>query len=128
MANNYRYSGKRITILNPSAAVSSGTLTRQKGWIGIPLNNRTPGQSVAFAVEGVWGMTFTAYAGLGSGPMPAAGSILFWDTSAAALSNGTTTDDYAAVKCVTSPSTTDGSFDGLLLASANSRPVGQDQS
>ena len=128
MANNYRYSGKRIIILNPSVAVAAGVLTRQKGWIGIPLNNRNPGQSVAFAVEGVWGMTFSHYAGIGSGPMPAAGSILFWDTSAATLSNGSANDDYAAVKCVTSPSTSDGSFDGLLLPSANSKPVGQDQS
>lgn len=128
MSNNYKYSGKRITILNPTAAVAAGVLTRQRGIIGIPLNNRTPGQSVAFAVEGVWGMTFSHYAGIGSGPMPAAGSNLYWDTSAATLSNGSASDDYCAVKCITSPSTTDGSFDGLLLPSANGRPVGQDHS
>lgn len=128
MANNYKYSGKRITILNPTAAVAAGALTRQRGIIGIPLNNRTPGQSVAFAIEGVWGMTFSHYAGIGSGPMPAAGSLLYWDTSAATLSNGSASDDYAAVKCITSPSSSDGSFDGLLLPTANSRPVGQDQS
>lgn len=128
MANNYKYSGKRITILNPTVAVAAGVLTRQRGIIGIPLNNRTPGQSVAFAIEGVWGMTFSHYAGIGSGPMPAAGSLLYWDTSAATLSNGSAADDYAAVKCINSPSSSDGSFDGLLLATANSRPAGQDQS
>lgn len=126
MANNYKYSGKRITILNPTAAVAAGVLTRQRGIIGIPQNNRTPGQSVSFAIEGVWGMTFSAYAGIGAGPMPAAGSVLYWDTSAATLSNGAANDDFAAVKCITSPSAVDGSFDGLLLPSANGRPVGQD--
>lgn len=125
MANNYRYTGKRITILNPSAAVAAGVLTRQKGWIGIPLNNRTPGQSVTFAIEGVWGMTYSAF---GSGTLPAAGSLAYWDTSASALSNGSANDDYPAVKCITAVSSTDGSFDGLLLPSANERPVGQDHS
>lgn len=126
MANNYKYSGKRITIINVATTVASGVLCRRNGWVGIPLNNRLAGQSVAFAIEGVWGMTFAAYGGLGSGPMPAAGSILFWDTSAALLSNGSASDDFGAVKCVTSPSTTDGAFDGLLLQSANGRPAGQD--
>ena len=126
MANNYRYSGKRITILNPTAPVASGVLARQRGWIGIPLNNRVAGQSVAFAIEGVWGMTFSAYGGIGAGPMPAAGSLLYWDTSVGGLSNGSANDDFAAVRCITSPSTSDGAFEGLLLNSANARPVGQD--
>ena len=125
MANNFKYSGKRITIKSLSAAVASGNLVRQKGFIGIPLNHAASGASVAFALEGVWGMTFSAYAGLG-GVTVAAGSILYWDTSAGALSIGYANDDYPAVKCVTAVSATDGSFDGLLLP--QTKPVGQEQS
>lgn len=128
MANNFKYSGKRIVISNPATAVAAGVLCRRGGFVGIPLNNRTPGQSVTFALEGVWGMTFSHYAGVGAGPLPAAGSILYWDTSAATLSNGSASDDYAAVKCVTAVSATDGSFEGMLLPQANGRAVGQDHS
>ena len=125
MAKSFKYSGKRITIKAVSAAVASGTITRQKGFIGIPLTHGASGVSVSFALEGVWGMTFDAYAGLGAGPMPAIGTILYWDTSAATLSNGAANDDFPAVKCVTAPSATDGSFDGLLLP--QTKPKGQDQ-
>jgi len=121
MANNYKYSGKRIT-LGLSAAVAAGSLRRISGFIGIPLNHRAVGESVSFALEGVWGMTFAAYGGLGS---TAAGSILYWDTTAGALSIGAANDDFPAVKCVTAPSATDGSFDGLLLP--QTRPYGQMQ-
>lgn len=125
MANNFKYSGKRIT-LSPASPVASGVLSRVKGFVGIPLNNAVSGLSVAFALEGAWGMTFSAYAGVGAGPLPAIGSILYWDTSASALSNGSANDDYAAVKCLTAPSASDGSFIGLLLP--QNRPVGQDHS
>lgn len=128
MAKNFKYSGRRITIKNASAALSAGTLCRQKGFVGIPLSHCASGASVSFALEGVWGLTFSHYAGVGSGPLPAVGTILYWDTSAATLSNGSATDDYGAIKCVTAVSATDGSFDGLLLPMANGRPVGLDQS
>lgn len=128
MAKNFKYSGKRITIKNLASAVAAGNLVRAKGFVGIPLTHGAAGASISFALEGVWGMTFSHYAGIGSGPMPAIGTILYWDTSAGTLSNGSGNDDYPAVKCITSPSATDGSFDGLLLPSANERPVGQDQS
>ena len=127
MANNYKSSGKRITVKAIAAPVASGVLARQKGVLGIPIDNAVAGLSVSFAVEGVWGLTFDHYAGVGSGPLPAAGSILYWDRSAATLSNGSDTDDFAAVKCVTAVSAVDGSFEGLLLPSANGRPVGLDQ-
>lgn len=121
MANNYKFSGKRIT-LTVSTAVASGVLCRVSGFIGIPLNHGAVGASVSFALEGVWGMTFANYGGLGS---TAAGSILYWDTSASTLSIGAANDDFPAVKCVTAPSASDGSFDGLLLPPT--RPYGQMQ-
>lgn len=124
MANNYKSSGKRITVQGIAAPVAAGVLTRQKGVIGIPIDNALAGQSVSFAIEGIWGMTYANYGGT---VLPAAGSICYWDTSAAALSNGSANDDFAAVKCMTAVSAVNGAFEGLLLASANGRPVGQDQ-
>lgn len=124
MAKNYKFSGKRLTI-TPAAAVAAGVLTRQEGYIGIPINNCAAGASVAFALEGAWGMTYGAYAGL-DGVTLSKGTILYWDTSAAALTMGSANDDYPAVKCVTAVSATDGSFTGLLLP--QTKPKGQDQS
>jgi len=122
MAKNFKYSGKRIHITSLSADVSSGALTREQGFIGIPLNNALAGTTVAFALQGVWGMTWDFY----GTSQPVAGTILYWDTTAGALSLGSANDDYAAVKVITTVSSTDGSFDGLLLP--QTRPVGQDQS
>lgn len=126
MAKNFQYSGKRITIKNASAALAAGNLVRQKGFVGIPLNHTASGASVSFALEGVWGMTFSPYAGIGSGPLPAIGTILYWDVANAILTNGCGANDYAAVKCVTAVSSTDGSFSGLLLPPG--RPKTADQS
>ena len=121
MASNYKFSGKRITIVSITADVSSGTLARQTGFIGIPLNHKLSGGSVAFALEGVWGMTYAAYPGV----QPGIGSILYWDTSGSVLSIGADNDDYPAVKCITAVSASDGSFEGLLLP--QTRPYGQTQ-
>lgn len=117
MANNYKYSGKRIT-LAPASAVAAGVLCRVLGFIGIPLNNANPGESVAFALEGVWGMTFSEQGTV------SIGTILYWDTTASALSLGAANDDYPAVKAVTAPSST--AFQGLLLPQG--KPYGQMQS
>ena len=122
MAKNFKFSGKRIHLTNLAAAVASGALTRAKGFIGIPMVHQAAGASVAFALEGVWGMTWDFFAT----SQPVAGTILYWDTTASALSLGSANDDYPAVKVVKTVSSTDGSFDGLLLP--QSRPVGQDQS
>jgi predicted RecA/RadA family phage recombinase len=124
VANNYKSSGKRITVAGIAAPVAAGVLCRQKGVIGIPLDNALAGQSVSFAIEGIWGMTYANY---GGAVLPAAGSICYWDTSANALSNGGANDDFAAVKCITGVSAVDGSFEGLLLDSANGKPIGQTQ-
>ena len=109
MANNYKYSGRRLT-LAPVAAVASGVLCRVTGFVGIPLNNGVAGESVAFALEGVWGMTVAI-----QGVVPAIGTILYWDVANAALSIGAGANDYPAVKVVTTPDGTTGAFDGLLL-------------
>lgn len=127
MAKNFKYSGKRITMKNLSAAVAAGNLVRQRGFVGIPLNHAPSGGSVSFALEGVWGMTFAAYAGVGGGSLPAIGTILYWDTANATLSNGGGNNDFPAVKCITAVSATDGSFDGMLLPMANGRPKNADQ-
>ena len=119
MANNYKYSGKRVT-LAPAAPVASGTLCRVLGFVGVPLNNRVAGESVAFALEGVWGMTVAV-----QGVVPPIGTILYWDTTGDLLSIGAANDDYPAVKVVTLPSST-GAFEGLLLPQG--RPYGQEQS
>lgn len=117
MAKNYKYSGKRITLTGITADVSAGSLCRQKGFIGIPLNHALSGGSVTFALEGVWGMTFS-----GSGTV-SAGTILYWDTSASALSIGSASGDYPAVKAVTAVSST--AFDGLLLPQTRPNTVDQ---
>lgn len=118
MAKNYCYSGKRIHV-TVTADVAAGNLVRQKGFIGIPINHALNGQTVSLALEGVWGMTFT-----GQGTVNA-GTILYWDTSAGALSIGAANDDYPAVKAVTAKAGS-GAFDGLLLP--QTRPYGQEQS
>jgi predicted RecA/RadA family phage recombinase len=123
---NYKYSGKRITIITLSAKVASGALCRRSGFIGLPMTHAAAGASVSFALEGVFGMTFDHYAGIGSGALPAAGTILYWDTSVGTLSIGYANDDFPAVKVVTDVSGTDGSFNGLLLP--QTKPVGQTQS
>lgn len=119
MADNAKYSGKRVT-LAATAPVASGVLARVRGFIGIPLNNRVAGESVSFALEGVWGMTVAV-----QGVTPPIGTILYWDTTTGALSIGAANDDYTAVKVVTLPDSS-GAFDGLLLPQG--RPYGQMQS
>lgn len=125
MAKNFKYSGKRLNLTNLGAVVTSGKLAREQGFIGVPLNHALVGQSVAFALEGVWGLTYTDYAGLGATTIPA-GTILYWDTSAGKLTIGIASGDYVAVKAVTPVSATDGSFNGLLLP--QSRPDTVEQS
>lgn len=126
MATNFRYSGKRIIITNAAAPVASGAFGRQNGFLGVPMTNAPTGGSFSFGIEGVWNLTFSPYAGVGAGPLPAAGSILYWDVANAILSNGSGVNDYAAVKCVTAVSSTDGTFEGLLLPQG--RPKTSDQS
>lgn len=121
MALNFKFSGKRITIA-VEADVTSGKLTRQRGYLGIPLNHTLSGASVAFALEGVWGLTWDFFAT----SQPVVGTILYWDTTTGLLSLGSANDDYAAIKVVEAVSAVNGAFLGLLLP--QSKPVGQDQS
>lgn len=125
MAKKFIFSGKRVTLKSADAAIESGSLAREDGFVGIAMKQVAAGQSIAFALEGVWGMTYEAYAGLIA--TIGVGTILYWDTSAAALSIGSGDDDYPAVKVVdTKTLTTDGYFHGLLLPQG--RPVNADQS
>ena len=118
MANNYVNRGGRIQI-TIAADVAGGDLVRQKGFIGIPMNHALNGQTVSLAIEGVWGMTFS-----GQGTV-SIGTLLYWDTTASALSIGAANDDYAAVKATTAPDG-NGAFEGLLLPQG--APYGQEQS
>lgn len=120
MARNFKFSGKRVVIAVESD-VTSGKLARERGFLGIPLNHTLSGLSVAFALEGVWGLTWDFYAT----SQPAVGTILYWDTTADLLSLGSDNDDYVAVKVVEAVSSADGAFLGLLLP--QHKPVGQDQ-
>jgi predicted RecA/RadA family phage recombinase len=122
MANNYKFSGKRVT-LAPSSPVAAGVLCRVKGFVGVALDNlRAAGESVAFALEGVWGLTYSGAAADVGG----IGTILYWDTTASALSIGAAADDYAIGKVVTAPDSSTKAFQMLLLPQG--RPTGQDQS
>ena len=126
MAKNFLYNGRHVNIKNLSAAVASGNLCRQRGWLGIPMTHGAAGASITFAIEGIWGMTYSDYAGLVA--TISVGTILYWDTSTAKLSIGYANDDFAAVKVTdVGTLTTDGAFEGLLLGAANSKPVGQEQ-
>lgn len=120
MATNFKFSGKRVTIA-VAADVTSGKLTRQQGFLGIPLNHTLSGASVAFALEGVWGLTWDFYAN----SQPAVGTILYWDTSTGLLSLGAGSGDYPAVKVVEVVSATDGAFLGLLLPQTTPDTVDQ---
>lgn len=127
MSKTYLFSGKKVVIQNLANAVAGGTLVRRAGFVGIPVKDAPAGGSVAFALEGAWNMTYGDYAGHPAGALlPKAGTILYWDTSAAKLSIGYANDDYTAVKCITDVSSTTGAFQGLLLPQA--APRGQDQS
>jgi len=120
--NTYVSSGDRITISNLSATVAAGVLCRQRGFIGIPVDNALAGSSVSFQLKGVFNMTFDGYGAY----QPPQGSFFYWDTTGAALSIGAANDDYPAVKAVTAVSATNGSFQGMLLP--QNRPYGQEQS
>lgn len=120
MAKNFKFSGKRVTIA-VEADVTAGKLTRQRGFLGIPMNHALSGTSVAFSLEGVWGLTWDFYAT----SQPAVGTILYWDTSTGLLSLGSASGDYPAVKVVEAVSSTDGSFLGLLLPQGRPNTVDQ---
>lgn len=54
MASNYLYSGRVIGILTASAAVTSGNLVYQEGFVGIALNDAASGAAFDVCQEGVW--------------------------------------------------------------------------
>jgi predicted RecA/RadA family phage recombinase len=90
MAKNYRANGRRIDVAVVSSPVTSGTITRNNKILGIPLINGLVGETVAFAQDGVWGLT---YSNIGGDATVGVGSFLYWDTSANAISIGYANDD-----------------------------------
>lgn len=105
-APNYVQKGSRIKV-SAGAAIAAGNLVRASGFVGVALNNALSGESVSLALDGVWGLTFS-----GQGTV-SQGTLIYWDTSAGALSIGVASGDFAVGKAVTAVSAT--AFDMLLL-------------
>lgn len=73
--------GRRIKV-KVNADVASGAIKEDKGIIGIPAEHCLSGNTVTFIQEGLVALTYAGQATLG------AGSFLYWDVGAGALSNG----------------------------------------
>jgi|GEM_PF-1866103 hypothetical protein len=100
---------KRISV-GLSADVAGLTVVKQGGFIGIPMFHALSGESVTLGLDGeISGLTFS-----GQGTV-AAGSFIYWDTSAAALSLGAADDDYLIGKVTVAKSSTTNEFDMLQL-------------
>jgi len=54
VANNYRYSGKRLPVATASAAITSGALVVQEGFFGVALTSALTGASLWLGADGVW--------------------------------------------------------------------------
>lgn len=78
--------GARIAV-KVTADVTSGTLARVNGILGIPVDHCLNGATVTFIQEGIVALTFSGQGTIG------AGSYLYWGVSAAALSLGANTGD-----------------------------------
>jgi predicted RecA/RadA family phage recombinase len=73
--------GRRIKV-KVNADVSSGAIKEDKGIIGIPVEHALSGNTVTFIQEGLVALTVSIGGTLG------AGSFLYWDVGASALSIG----------------------------------------
>lgn len=120
MANTLRRGNTlRVFVKNLSAAVSAGSLTRDNGQIGVPLNHGAVGETCAFVVNGVIAVTNDMQHTV------VAGSNIYWDTSAGGISIGAGNDDYFIGKAETGAAQ-NSAFD--LLFDPNNKPYGQEQS
>jgi predicted RecA/RadA family phage recombinase len=54
VANNYRFSGKRLPVATASADITSGQLVVQEGFFGIALTSAKSGASCWIGADGVW--------------------------------------------------------------------------
>jgi predicted RecA/RadA family phage recombinase len=99
---------KRISV-GLSANVAALNVVKQGGFVGIPMFHALSGESVTLGLDGeISGLTFS-----GQGTV-AAGSYIYWDTSASALSLGADNDDYLIGK-VTVAKDANNEFDMLQL-------------
>lgn len=119
MATNAHSVGRHVDVKVTGSVVASGALTRNNGIIGIPMVHGLVGQTVAFAVEGVHELT------LNIGGTLAAGTYLYWDTSAAAVSIGAAADDFPLGQIVGAAPTATRYY--VLLAKQPTFPNGQNQ-
>lgn len=60
MANNFRYTGKRLPVASASADATSGTLCVQEGLFGVALTSAKSGASFWLGAEGVWNIAVPA--------------------------------------------------------------------
>lgn len=56
MANNFRYTGKRLPVASASTGLTSGTLVVQEGIFGVALTTVLIGGSLWLGTEGVWNL------------------------------------------------------------------------
>lgn len=76
---NLRNASTRRVDVSVNANVTSGTLAYIRGILGIPVEHKLSGNTVTFIQEGIVALTYTGQGTIG------AGTYLYWDTSAAAL-------------------------------------------
>lgn len=80
---NFRHWGKNVKVTIPSGSiVTAGKEAKISQVIGIPANHGIAGMTVDFAIEGVWGLTFTGQGTIG------VGSYLYYDYGLNLLSLG----------------------------------------
>lgn len=89
--------GARIAV-KVGADVTSGTLARVNGILGIPVDHALNGATVTFIQEGIVALTFSGQGTIG------AGSYLYWNIgatpTAAALSLGAAAGDLMVGQCI----------------------------
>jgi predicted RecA/RadA family phage recombinase len=60
MAANRKATGKRVKVIDASAAIASGVLTCQEGFVGIPLDAMASGAPGDLAIDGIWNIPVPA--------------------------------------------------------------------
>ena len=112
---------KRVSV-SLSANVAAGNVVSQGGFIGIPMFHALSGESVTLGLDGeISGLTFS-----GQGTV-AAGSYIYFDTSAAALSLGAANDHFLVGKVTKAKDSTTNEFDMLPLLPSGPGMVGGGQ-
>lgn len=86
MLNLRNPKGARIGV-KVNANVTSGALAYVNGILGLPVDHALNGATVTFIQEGLVALTFSGQGTIG------AGTYLYWDVSAAALSVGAAVGD-----------------------------------